>query len=584
MPDSPKWYFTADTNAQGNTYIKAYQTAWDKVAKKSKRTTSRHVGRLLPDDRVAISPKFLLDHPEYKGQDWYWGANKKLVPLSEYLDDFPDHPGSQPLPEDDEQQDCLSVGLTWTALHIAQSSGILAHLQEVFGKTLGEQLLYLAIYKLAGGTSMASYDIWRQQVWLPSHYRMSSQKISEILQQVRQAQVHEYFGYRHRRQGEIWEKIFAANPELKGKKIEYALDSTSISTYADSDLAEYGHAKRDLHLKQINFTVVCDQASGEIVFSYLYDGSINDLASFQDVLWAMKEAGFDMDNNVFVSDRGYHSVINVQKLLQSNVSFVLGVPRKEDAIKQAFKRHHNQLVNGGFYNGYLKASAFTYEEKWTAGSTPAKVYVHLYRLDGCYEEKRNEIWTNAAKIVEAKSKGERVPNEQWEKYGRFVLEGKSQQGKPTWMINTTLMDQVSEIATQFILRSDCIGHPFEALQAYRQRQIVEEDFKQLKNWLDGDRLRVGPQAREGKIFVITLATTLRMMMHHAAMKTIEEKPGTRVPFDSIDTLIKSLDLIKANKRKNANAWVRKTITAKCRRYLELLRIPEPPRTLKICIR
>ena len=261
----------------------------------------------MPDDRVAISPKFLLDHPEYKGQDWYWGANKKLVPLSEYLDDFPDHPGSQPLPEDDEQQDCLSVGLTWTALHIAQSSGILAHLQEVFGKTLGEQLLYLAIYKLAGGTSMASYDIWRQQVWLPSHYRMSSQKISEILQQVCQAQVHEYFGYRHRRQGEIWEKIFAANPELKGKKIEYALDSTSISTYADSDLAEYGHAKRDPHLKQINFTVVCDQASGEIVFSYLYDGSINDLASFQDVLWAMKEAGFDMDNNVFVSDRGYHS-------------------------------------------------------------------------------------------------------------------------------------------------------------------------------------------------------------------------------------------------------------------------------------
>ena len=29
MSDSQNWYFTAETNAKGYTYIKAYQTKWD---------------------------------------------------------------------------------------------------------------------------------------------------------------------------------------------------------------------------------------------------------------------------------------------------------------------------------------------------------------------------------------------------------------------------------------------------------------------------------------------------------------------------------------------------------------------------
>ena len=33
---SENWYFTADTNAKGYTYIKAYQTEWDPVRKRSR--------------------------------------------------------------------------------------------------------------------------------------------------------------------------------------------------------------------------------------------------------------------------------------------------------------------------------------------------------------------------------------------------------------------------------------------------------------------------------------------------------------------------------------------------------------------
>ena len=154
MADPVNWNFTAETNAQGRTYIKAYKMAWDKVAKKPKRALRRHVGRLLPDDRIAMSEKFLADHPQYRGQDWYWGASKRLVTLAEYKNDFPSHPGTPADSEDSDMLGNISVGLTWSAYQFAHHSGILKHLKQVFGDDTGEQLLYLALYKLAGGTSM----------------------------------------------------------------------------------------------------------------------------------------------------------------------------------------------------------------------------------------------------------------------------------------------------------------------------------------------------------------------------------------------------------------------------------------------
>ncbi len=132
------WNFTAETNAQGRTYIKAYKMCWDKVAKKPKRAMRRHVGRLMPDDSIAMSEKFLIDHPQYGGQQWFWGANKRPVLLEEYLNDFPRKPGLEVDEEENALLPTLNVGLTWAAVEIAKSHGILEHLVEVFGKQLGK--------------------------------------------------------------------------------------------------------------------------------------------------------------------------------------------------------------------------------------------------------------------------------------------------------------------------------------------------------------------------------------------------------------------------------------------------------------
>lgn len=587
MKDSQKpgfpWNFTTVVTAQGYCYVKAYKMKWDPVLKKSKRHLQRHVGRLLENDRIKISPSFAADFPEYSGDDWFWGANKKPVHEAEYRRDFPETPGPAPQdPEACEPQSTLDVGLTWAALELAKDSGIRAHLQEVFGKETGEDLLYLAIYKLASGGAMMTYDIWRQKVWLPQSRRLTGQKISELLSSVTREQVTKYFKLRHNRQDEVWEEIYKKQPELRSRPIEYALDNTSISTYSNTlSEAQYGHAKRDPEIKQINYTIICDQRSGDIVFAYMYDGAVNDVSALSDILFAMQEAEFKLEKNILVTDRGYSSLVNVQKMINLEIKYLQGVRYIEDSLKQRFAKHSDALRKNAFYSSKEKAYAFTETEPWTKNSSAGQLklnnYIHLYRLVGHEDLTVQQISENADHIIRLKTAKRSVPQDLWAAYGRFVKSVTEKNGVTHWVRDTSKIDEAVECSGYFALRSNAVSEAFEALSIYRQRNMVEQDFYQLKNWLDGDRLRVGAVSVQGKLLVNTIGTALRMMMLCRAKQKEDRKSKLVLPGGSLDRLLAELTLVRAEKRKNANAWIRNSIPASRRRCFELLMLPEPPR-------
>ena len=578
-----KWNFTTVLTKDGYRYVKAYKMKWDPVLKKSKRHLQRHVGRLFEDGRIKISPKFSADFPEYAGDDWFWGIDKKPVHELEYRQDFPAQPG--PAPEDEEaasQQATLDIGLTWAAITIAEKSGIRAHLKEVFGNERGEELLYLAIYKLAGGGSMMTYDLWRQKVWLPRAKRLTGQRISEILSEVDRSDVIEYFRLRHDRQGQVWEEIYEKNPELRGRPIEYALDNTSISTYSNTLAeAQFGHAKRDPDLKQINYTIICDQRSGDVVFTHMYEGALNDVTALSDILHAMVDAKFELEKNVLVTDRGYSSLENVQKMINLDINYLQGVRYVEDSLKNNFVKHRESLCKNAFYSSREKAFAFTLREPWKqntdAGQITQNPYIHLYRLVGKEDAAAQLISENADEIIRLKTAKRSVPQDLWNGYSRFVDSVTDDKQKTHWVRNSSKIDEAVESAGYFALRSNCISDAFEALSVYRQRGMVEQDFNQLKNWLDGDRLHVGSVSVQGKLLVNTIGTALRMMILTSAKQMENRKAKLTIPGNSIDRLLGEMSLVRAHKRENANAWIRNSIPASRRRCFELLQLPEPPR-------
>ena len=100
----------------------------------------------------------------------------------------------------------------------------------------------------------------------------------------------------------------------------------------------------------------------------------------------------------------------------------------------------------------------------------------------------------------------------------------------------------------FVSRSNIESDPFAALQAYKKRNIVELDFSQYKNWVDGDRLRCTNKSYLGKLFVCTIAASLRLMMMSRA-QTNAKTAGLKIPKDSMEVLMAKLRGINCSRKR-----------------------------------
>ena len=574
MKQTNRWYFTADTNAKGYTYIQAYQTKWDPVAKTTKRSAKRYVGRLFDDGHVAPSKAFLESFPQYAGKTVFFGPDKTLVDEQTYRQAFPASPGPTPDPEEHaSKDDTLNIGLTWAAETIAEESKVLESLVDVFGKEIARDLLHLVIYKLDTGSSMAAFEDWCSGVYLKNSKLLTDQRISEILAKVSVQDFEKFFLNRHKAKLQ------------EDRKLSYALDNTSISTYSETiEDAEFGYAKRDPHLKQINYTFVCDQEDGEIIFAHTYQGSISDVVALQEIIYRMRRAEFELENVTLVSDRGYSSLMNIQKMIDLEMKFVQGVRLTEDAIKSKFDTYHDSLRDVNFYDSETGVFARTTKEPWlqniSNGTLNRTVYVHLYRFPGVDEAEMASLVKKAEQILKHKANSKEVPPELWQSYKRFVKQIKNANGEASWVRDNEAIKNAVKYAGTFVIRTNSIDDPFEALRVYRLRGTVEQDFNQFKNWVDGDRLRCTQSSYIGKLFVCTLATSLRLMMMNRAKHNSQDDTGLKIPNNSMDVLFGKIRMIKAEKRKDANAWVTKLASKKQRDMLTLLGLKMPPRVLR----
>ena len=578
MSDSQNWYFTAETNAKGYTYIKAYQTKWDPVRKRSHSFNRRHVGRLHDDGRVVPSKAFLEQFPQYAGFPLFYGADKRLVDEETYRRDFPERPGPDRDIEEALKDDVLNVGAAWAIETLAEEAGLFRSLADIFGHAQARELLHLAIYKLDQGGSMAAYGEWWKEVYLKNASPLSDQRISELLFAVSIKDFEEFFRLRHAA------KLDKAKAE-DVESLTYALDNTSISTYSKTiGDAAYGHAKRDPDLKQINYTFVCDQKDGEIVFAYTYEGSINDAAALKEIIYRMRAADLDLSNVTLVTDRGYSSLQNVQKMINLELKFIQGVRIVEDVMKLRFDEYRESFRDIGFYDAGTRAYARTVKESWKletdSGMLNKELFVHLYRFPGADEDEMTELAARVAEILKFKAENREVPPELWRTYRRYIKELPAAEGrKKRWDRNDEAIREAVRYAGMFVIRSNVESDPFAALQAYKKRNIVELDFSQYKNWVDGDRLRCTNKSYLGKLFVCTIAASLRLMMMSRA-QTNAKTAGLKIPKDSMDVLMAKLRGIKAEKRRNANAWVVRQLSKKQRDMLALLGLKLPPKTLR----
>lgn len=590
LPDD---HFRFSTFRKGDsTYVYGYRNEWDPEKKQSRIAKRIYVGTLNEiTGRVKLGKKYLSNHPEYEGKTLYF-ENRTLVERSE-----------QDVAEEVEQRETswasnnLSYAATWALWQFASKNRILQNLQAVFGKQLGTNLLALAIYQLLDGGAMNGYEDWLPDNWLPVSAPLSSQRISELLAQVDHEDMVNYFRLRFDRSKENyqrWLEEIEQNAKKNGsvmppstmQKMYMALDSTAISTFSMTiEDAAYGHAKQNPELKQINLTLAVDFLNGDVCYAREDEGSITDKSVYKSILAQMKSYGFDLDETVLVTDRGYSSLLNLQNLFNTDVSFVAGVPIVEKGLKDKFAKFREALCDLAFYNSEYDVYCRTIKENWKqnteGGSIDRTCFVHLYRFPEIALSQQKQLLKKVDKVLDKKRSRQVVDRDDWNFVARFITERKEEHDgkeKKIWEKNLEALRFWERTAGCFVIRSDWLEDPIEALRIYRRRNIVEVAFRQFKVLNGGDRLQATQTSYMGKLTVHIIAQSLRMAITVQAKK--RETQELKLPDNSVEKLLKALKRVRAVRTATRATWVVEPLTKKAQDMLELLNLPKPPMTFR----
>lgn len=590
LPDD---HFCFSTFRKGDsTYVYGYRNEWDPEKKQSRIAKRIYVGTLNEiTGRVKLGKKYLSNHPEYEGKTLYF-ENRTLVERSEQ--EVAAEVGQR---ETSWASNNLSYAATWALWQFASKNRILQNLQAVFGKQLGTNLLALAIYQLLDGGAMNGYEDWLPDNWLPVSAPLSSQRISELLAQVDHGDMVNYFRLRFDRSKENYQKWLeelTQNAKKKGsatapstlQKMYMALDSTAISTFSMTiEDAAYGHAKQNPELKQINLTLAVDFLNGDVCYAREDEGSITDKSVYRSVLAQMKSYGFDLDETVLVTDRGYSSIMNLQSLFNTDVSFVAGVPIAEKGLKDKFAKFREALCDLAFYNSEYDVYCRTIKEDWKqnteGGSIDRTCFVHLYRFPEIALSQQKQLLKKVDKALDKKRSGRVVDRDDWNFAARFITERKEEHDgkeKKIWEKNLEALRSWERTAGCFVIRSDWLEDPIEALRIYRRRNIVEVAFRQFKVLNGGNRLYATQTSYMGKLMVHTIAQSLRMAITVQAKR--RETQELKLPDNSVEKLLTVLKKVRAVRAPTRSTWVVEPLTKNAQDMLELLNLPKPPMTFK----
>ena len=444
---------------------------------------------------------------------------------------------------------------------LAEKMKLVQTLELFFSEEQAQQLLALAIYYLMDDHASAdSFDIWAKTHYVHQHAQnLDGRRITELYEQVTK-DVFDRF----------WAERFAIIQEKRKNTYEKdrvcALDSTSISTQSITiGHAAYGKAKRDPEYKQVNLLLVVDQETRDIVYAMAYDGSINDLATFQYVFENMKGHGYDLKDLVFVTDRGYSTNGNANQCIQNDSRFLSGYPIFKGGDVENFinSKKGEILRSHTTWDPVHQLNRFTRTVPWRGhnGST-VNVFTHIYHnIDKATEEWKN-LQNKVYQGINKLNAGKFLTPEEMDEIRGCVKKvpdpdtPPNKKAKEIWVVIDTEMERRRKLAGTFALRSNCISDPSFALSLYRQRGRVETAFDTLKNGVNGERLRVTSTSYYGKLLVLLLAVALQTRVLQNNEKILTKYPSSKatIGFKSFNRLIRELDMVTCKFMPKTQRW------------------------------
>ena len=417
----------------------------------------------------------------------------KSYKLQQELEELQSEPRPGPIATDVCKRDFY--GATHLLDEIAEKTGVSEDLKKCFPNDY-KKILSLAYYlTLEGHNPMYRFSRWSKSHHHPYGKDLPSQRISEVFSTIDESAKMEFFRDQSKRRLE---------------KEYLAYDTTSISSYSQTHKqVKYGKNKEHDPLPQINLALLFGQTSGLPVYYRKLPGNIPDVKTIEHLL---KELEFlDIDKINLVMDRGFYSEHNINELYTHHHKFLIAGKTSLKFIQQKLNEIRGGFVSRVNYhsNTNLYIQSFTmdwaYSQTKPRSGTEVKgkkrIYVHYYYNDQHATDDKIRLNKQLDMLEEELANGKRTADHEnlYEKYYEIVetpVRGVRFEPKQE------AIDKALKDCGYFVLLSNDIKDPVEALEIYRAKDLIEKAFGDLKERLNMRRESVESEENlEGKLFV-----------------------------------------------------------------------------------
>jgi len=390
-------------------------------------------------------------------------------------------------------------GATYLFDVIGSKLGLVDDLKACFGDRY-KQILSLAYYLILEENSpLYRFEKWNHLHQHPNGEDIPSQRSSELFGSIDESSK---------------QKFFSLQAKRREKEEYWAYDTTSISSYSEQlKQVQYGYNKEHDPLAQINLALVFGEKSNLPFYYRKLSGNIPDSKTLQHLLDDFDTLGFTKPK--LVMDRGFYSKSNVNALYKGHRKFILSAKNSLSFIKKGLEPIYDTFRSFEHYSEQYELYSHTVQTKWEYEQerphkgdilkSDKRIYIHYYyNIERAAEEEtafdkrliglRNELITQ-----------KRIASHEtlYNKY--FIIKQTPKRGVNV-EVKEDIVNAVKRYYGFFVLISNDTMNSIEALEIYRNKDVVEKAFGNLKERLNMRRLLVSSERNlDGKLFIEFIA-------------------------------------------------------------------------------
>jgi transposase len=448
-------------------------------------------------------------------------------------------------------------GATYLLDMIGKKTGVTEDLMQVFPNEY-KQILSIAYYLiLEDKNPLYRFEKWAAIHKHPFGKEIPSQSSSDLFMSISEDAIQKFFRLQGKRrlEHEYW-----------------VYDTTSFSSFSKAlKQVQYGYNKEEDKLPQFNLALVFGETS-KIPFYYRkLAGNIPDVKTVKALLSDLYILG--LRKAKLVMDKGFFKADNINDLMKERLKFLIAVKtslslvRKElDAVYDDFRTFEYYNEDNQLYSVTISSEWDYVEERPYKGDTlkeKRRVYIHLYyNIDRAAEDQKN-FDRELMKLKGELLSGKRDPEHE-SRYKKYFMTKDTPKRGIQVSVNEEAVRKAKQYYGFFALLSNEKMDSIEALELYRNKDVVEKAFGDLKERLNMRRTLVSSeQGLDGKLFVEFVALIYLSYIKKQMQMNHMFKDYT------IMSLLDKLDVIECFERPNKKLQVGEMLEKQKKIYIDL---------------